>query len=126
MHKNENCDMTALINTFKYIPNITLFHINSQNTVNEVYYYMYAYTIFVFVHIEIHFYNKINVLSPNWCGSVNWALPYKEKGTVRFPVRAHAWVASHVPSRGGGVRGNYTLLSHSPSFSIPSPLYRNK
>ena len=40
---------------------------------------------------------------------------------VQFPVRAHAWVAGQVPS-GGRVRGNYTLMFLSLSFSLPSPL----
>ena len=40
---------------------------------------------------------------------------------VRFPVRAHAWVAGQVP-RGGHVRGNHTLTSLSPSPSPSSPL----
>ena len=37
---------------------------------------------------------------------------------VRFPVRAHAWVAGQVPSR-GGVGGNYTLIFLSLSPSLP-------
>ena len=40
---------------------------------------------------------------------------------VRFPVRAHAWVAGQVPSR-GHVRGNHTLMFLSLSFSLPPPL----
>ena len=43
---------------------------------------------------------------------------------VQFPVRAHAWVAGQVPSR-GHVRGNHTLMFLS-SFSLPSPLSKNK
>ena len=39
---------------------------------------------------------------------------------VRFPVRAHAWAAGQVPSR-GHVRGNHTLMFLSLSFSLPSP-----
>ena len=35
---------------------------------------------------------------------------------VRFPVRAHAWVAGQVPSR-GRVRGNHTLMF----LSLPFP-----
>ena len=38
---------------------------------------------------------------------------------VQFPVRAHAWVAGQVPSR-GCVRGNHTLMFLSLSF--PSPV----
>ena len=41
------------------------------------------------------------------------------------PVRAHAWVASQVPSR-GRTRGNHTLMSLSLSFSLPSLLSKSK
>ena len=44
---------------------------------------------------------------------------------VRFPVRAHTWVAGHVPS-GGRTRGNHTLMFLSLSLSFPSPLSKNK
>ena len=44
---------------------------------------------------------------------------------VQFPVRAHAWVAGHVPS-GGSMRGNHTLMFLSLSFSFPSPLSKNE
>ena len=40
---------------------------------------------------------------------------------VRFPVRAHAWVACQVPSEVHS-RGNHTLMFLSLSFSLPSPL----
>ena len=40
---------------------------------------------------------------------------------VRFPVRAHAWLAGQAPSRGRR-RGNHTLLFLSFSFSLPFPL----
>ena len=50
----------------------------------------------------------------------------KTKGLlVRFPVRAHAWVASWVPSR-GSMSGKHTLMFLSFSFSFPSPLSKNK
>ena len=50
----------------------------------------------------------------------------RTKGSpVRFPVRAHAWVAGQVPS-GGHVRSNHTLMFLSLSFSLPSPLSKNK
>ena len=39
---------------------------------------------------------------------------------VRFPVKAHAWVAGQVP-RGSHMRVNHTLLFLSP-FLSPSPL----
>ena len=44
---------------------------------------------------------------------------------VRFPVRAHAWVASQVLSR-GHVRGKHTLMFLSLCFSLLSPLSKNK
>ena len=40
---------------------------------------------------------------------------------VQFPLRAHAWVAGQVPSR-GCARGNHTLMF----LSLPSPLPKNK
>ena len=44
---------------------------------------------------------------------------------VWFQVRAHAWVVGQDPSRGHG-RGNHTLMFLSLSFSLPSPLSKNK
>ena len=44
---------------------------------------------------------------------------------VRFPVRACAWVEGQVPSR-GYVRGNHTLMFLALSFSLPSPVSKNK
>ena len=41
---------------------------------------------------------------------------------VQFPVRAHAWVASQILSR-GHTRGNHTLMFLSYSFSLPAPPY---
>ena len=43
---------------------------------------------------------------------------------VGFPVRAHAWVVGHIPSR-GRVRGNHTLIFLSLSSSFPFSLKRN-
>ena len=46
----------------------------------------------------------------------------RSKGSlVPFPVRAHAWVAGQVPSR-GCMRGNHTLMFLSLSFSLPFSL----
>ena len=39
---------------------------------------------------------------------------------VQFPVRAHTWVA------GGPRKGDHTSLFLSLSFSLPSPLSKNK
>ena len=44
---------------------------------------------------------------------------------VQFPVRAHAWVVGQVPSR-ACVRGNHTLMFLSLSYSLPSPLPKDK
>ena len=44
---------------------------------------------------------------------------------VRFPVRAHAWVAGQALNQ-GRVRGNHTLMFLSLSFSLLSPLSKNK
>ena len=50
----------------------------------------------------------------------------RTKGSpVRFPVRAHAWVAGPVPSR-GHTRGNHTLMFLPLSFYLLSPLSKNK
>ena len=40
---------------------------------------------------------------------------------VRCPVRAHAWIAGQVPSK-GRMRGNHTLMFLSLSFSLSFPL----
>ena len=66
------------------------------------------------------------VLIPGRCGSGDWAPACEPKGRrVWFPVRAHAWVVGQVPSR-GRVQGNHTLMFLSLSFSLPSPLSKNK
>ena len=59
-----------------------------------------------------------------WLNGLNVSL--RTKGwLVQFPVRAQAWVAGQVPSR-GCVRGNHTLMFLSFSFFLPSPLSKNK
>ena len=59
-----------------------------------------------------------------WIGGLSAGL--KTKGSlVRCPFRAHTWVPGWVPSRGHS-RGNHTLMSFSLSFSLPSPLSKNK
>ena len=52
-------------------------------------------------------------------GVAQWlsASPGTKGSPVQFPVRAHAWVAGWVPSR-GRVRGNHTLMF----LSLTSPL----
>ena len=59
-----------------------------------------------------------------WLSGLSTGLQTK-RSTVRFPVRAHAWVECQVPSK-GCVRGNHTLMSISLSSSLTSPLSKNK
>ena len=59
-----------------------------------------------------------------WLSELSTGL--QTKGSpVWFPVRAHAWVAGQVPSRGRS-RGNHTLMFLFLSFLLPSPLKINK
>ena len=59
-----------------------------------------------------------------WLSGLSTSL--QTKGSpVQFLVRAHAWVEGQVPS-GSHVRGNHTLTFLSLSFSLPSPLSKNK
>ena len=51
--------------------------------------------------------------------------PENQRSLVQFPVRAHAWVAGQVPSR-GHARGYQTLILLSLSFSLPFSLCKNK
>ena len=55
------------------------------------------------------------------------------KSLVQFPVREQAWVAGQVSSRGGqkATDGDFSpslnrLMFPSLSFSLPSPLSKNK
>ena len=70
---------------------------------------------------------SIKVESQPWLeGLSGWSAGLRTKGSpVRFPVRVHAWVAGQVP-RKGHVRGNHTLMFLPLSFSLPSPLCKNK
>ena len=57
-----------------------------------------------------------------WLGGLSAGL--QTKGSpVGPPVRAHAWGAGQVPSR-GCVRGNHRVTFFSLSFSLPFPLYK--
>ena len=51
--------------------------------------------------------------------------PVSQKVAGSILVRAHAWAVGQVPS-GGRVRVNHTLMFLSLSFSLPSPLFKNK
>ena len=48
-----------------------------------------------------------------------------ERLLVQFLIRAHAWAVGQVPSV-GSMRGNHTLMFLSLSFSLLSPLSKNK
>ena len=62
--------------------------------------------------------------SPDWCGSVGWVLPAKQKVAgsipIRFPIRAYAWVVGPIPGSGICERQpfNVSLPSFLPPFSI--------
>ena len=74
------------------------------------------------------------VPNKNYSQKQHWALagvaqrtergPANQSITSSIPVRAHAWVAGHAPSM-ECARGNHTLVFHSFSFSLPSPLSKN-
>ena len=55
-----------------------------------------------------------------WLWGLSVGLPTKGS-SVRFPVRAPAWVAGQIPSR-GLAKSNHTLMFLSLSFSPPFPL----
>ena len=78
------------------------------------------------VHHSIFYFLKF-AFCPGWCNSVDWieCWPWTKGSPVWFPVRAHAWAVGHVPSW-GHVRDNHTLMFLSLSFSLPSPLSKNK
>ena len=59
-----------------------------------------------------------------WLSRLSTSL-WTKGSPVRFPVRAHAWVAGQVPSV-RHMRGSYTLMFLSLYFSSPSPLSKNK
>ena len=44
---------------------------------------------------------------------------------VQFPIRVHAWVSGQVPSE-ESMKGNHTLMFLPLSFSLLSPLSKNK
>ena len=64
--------------------------------------------------------------SPGWCGSVDWVLACKPKGSRFNSQSGHMpglWARSPV---GRHARGNHTLIFLSLSFSLSSPLIKNK
>ena len=62
--------------------------------------------------------------SPGWFIGLSTGM-WTKGSLVRFPARAHAWVAGQAPSR-GCTRDNHTLIFLSLSFSLPYPLSKNK
>ena len=64
---------------------------------------------------------KLNLPWLVWLSGLSASL--RTKGyLVQFPVRAHAWVAGQVPSR-GRLRGNHTV---SLPFFLPPSASKNK
>ena len=67
----------------------------------------------------------------NWLYALTGVAQWIEHGLqtkrllVQFLVRAYAWVVGQIPSW-GHVRGNHTLVFLSLSFSLPSPLSKDK
>ena len=83
---------------------------------------LYALNMHSFLHVShtsIKWFLKIR--SRPWLAWLSGlsAVLQNKAPSVRFPVRARAWVASHVPSR-GYVRGNHTLMFLS-LFLLPFP-----
>ena len=58
-----------------------------------------------------------------WLSGLSAGL-WTKRSPVRFPLKAHVWVAGQVPSR-GHARGNITLMFLSLSFSLLSLLSKN-
>ena len=59
-----------------------------------------------------------------WLSGLSISL-WMKRLSLGFPVKAHAWAVGQVSSR-GLVRSNHTLMFLSLSFSLPSPLSKNK
>ena len=77
-----------------------------------------------FSKIDFFQYEKIILPWLVWLSGLSAGL--QTKGSpVWFPVRAHAWVAGWVPSR-GHMRGNHTMMFLSLSFPLPSLPSKNK
>ena len=76
--------------------------------------------------VTIYLQQRSETYLPPWLVwlSVLRAALWIKGSLVRFSVRAHAWVAGQVPSRGHS-RGNLTLMFLS-LFLFPSPLSENK
>ena len=59
-----------------------------------------------------------------WLSGLSISL-WTKGSLVQFPVRIHAWVAIQAPSR-RHARSNHTWMFLSLSFSLPSPISKNK
>ena len=71
-------------------------------------------------------YDTKEYIHTGWCGSVDWAPACKPKGCQFNSQSGHMpglWTRSPV---GGHIRGNHTLMFFFLSFSLPSPLSKNK
>ena len=93
---------------------------NCNSIINYIYIYLYLY-LYLYLFIFIYF-----ILKPWLVCLSGLSTGLQTKGSlVRFPVRAHVWAAGQVPS-GGCTRGNHTWMFLYLSFSLSSPLSKNK
>ena len=69
----------------------------------------------------------LKVLLAALAGVAQWIehWPANQRVNSLIPIRAHAWGAGQVPSR-GHARGNHTLMFLSLFFSLSSLLSKNK
>ena len=87
-----------------HVPSVCLIDKNSASGIHS------SYSI-----LKVFFQNYLIKPWLVWLGGLSAGL--RTKGSpVPFPVRAHAWVASQVPSR-GQTRGNHTSMFLSLSLS---------
>ena len=96
-----------------HVPSVCLIDKNSASGIHS------SYSI-----LKVFFQNYLIKPWLVWLGGLSAGL--RTKGSpVPFPVRAHAWVAAQVPGW-GMQKATYTLMFLSLSFSLPSPLSKNK
>ena len=69
--------------------------------------------------------NVIILIIPNWCGSVDWVPACEPKGCW-FDSQSGHMPELQARSLVEGTRGNHTLMFLSLSFSLPSPVSKNK
>ena len=76
--------------------------------------------LIITVDQDIRLFNVALASIAQWIESRLWT-----KGSlVQFPVRAHAWIVGQVSS--GSHMGGNNILMFLSSFSLPSPLSKNK